>query len=721
MIGQTLNHRYTITARLGKGAMGTVYRATDTQSGREVALKVISSELVVDPDMLERFKREGEALSKLKHPNIVEFLDAFQHGEHYVIVMEYVSGGSLHELISKGPLPLDRANRIALELCDALIRSHHLNIVHRDIKPENVLIAEDGTPKLADFGVARLSEGTRMTKSGTQVGTPYYMSPEAWEGKPLDAQADIWSLGVILFEMLTGQVPFGGDTGAAVMNKVLTTQPPDMKKLRAEVPPKLAQIIKQMLTRDKTRRYPTMRQLAADLERGQLSQGTVNASVYTRGKLFRAGIVTVIIAGLAAVIFNSKNSTTLTNPDPTLSPTQKSQNETVVPEPTSPTQITATSTESVIFPPTAFVNEPEKIFYDQFEEQTYDGDFNHSLWIAKSSTCTITQLAGALRFVNNPAGSHQECDLYAGRPTTLQLASQLGVFEVQAMISSDYNHKSLATKELQFRTDSLSGGTWFALCGLIVSGSNKVEGFMNMGLFADEPNGYQDYYGTTSLEDGFDVWHTVRLEMDPKSLAVSCLVDEQLVGAVVPRDAELLASAQFARIIEAARGSQAFATSYVDNVYFETPSLTPSSGVYLMDLSPMEAKAEQNYLGYGVFPWSEGPMIKGSPIFVLGRDFEYAIFAHALSVLKYNLDLQYQQFKTQIYYYGPCEPTVDGAIFRVFGNDKLLYESPELKYEDDPIAVSVPLTDIDQLLLSTDSLSNASCDWTIWLNPILIP
>jgi serine/threonine protein kinase len=202
MIGQTINNRYTVTARIGKGAMGTVYRATDTQNGREVALKIISSELVVEPEMLERFKREGEALSKLKHPNIVGFIDAFQHDEHYVIVMEYVSGGSLYELIKAGALPIERARQIALDLCDALIRAHRLNIIHRDLKPENILIDEDDTPKLADFGVAKLSEGTRMTRSGTQVGTPYYMSPEAWEGRTLDAQADIWSLGVILFEML---------------------------------------------------------------------------------------------------------------------------------------------------------------------------------------------------------------------------------------------------------------------------------------------------------------------------------------------------------------------------------------------------------------------------------------------------------------------------------------------------------------------------------------
>ncbi len=269
MIGQKLNNRYTTTTLLGEGAMGEVYLAADEQTGQQVAIKILARQLITHPELIERFRREAETLRKLDHPNIVKFVDTFEHEGHYVIVMEYVSGGSLHDLLKKGPLSIERANRIALELCDALIRSHHLNIIHRDLKPENVLLSEDGTPKLADFGVARLSEGTRMTRSGTQVGTPYYMSPEAWEGKILDAQTDIWSLGVMLFEMLTGQVPFGGDTGAAVMNKVLTTQPPDLNKLRSEVPLALTQIIKRMLTRDKKRRYQTMREVAVDLERGR--------------------------------------------------------------------------------------------------------------------------------------------------------------------------------------------------------------------------------------------------------------------------------------------------------------------------------------------------------------------------------------------------------------------------------------------------------------------
>ena len=310
MIGQTLNNRYQIAARIGKGAMGTVYRATDIVSGRDVALKIISSDLAVDPAMLERFKREGEALRHLKHLNIVGYIDAFQNDEQSIIVMEYVEGGSLYDLIKRGPLPIEHAVQIALDLCDALISSHRLKIIHRDIKPENILIDNEGTPKLADFGVARLSEGTRMTRSGVQVGTPYYMSPEAWEGKPLDAQADIWSLGVVLFEMLSGHVPFGGDTPLAVMTKVSTTPPPDLKKLRADVPYGLVRIIGKMLSRDKRRRYQTMREVAVELEREQ--QAMVPRAQKTRVDIYKqlAARIAILRQSSNTILSSSKSSLT---------------------------------------------------------------------------------------------------------------------------------------------------------------------------------------------------------------------------------------------------------------------------------------------------------------------------------------------------------------------------------------------------------------------------
>ena len=268
MIDQTLNDRYHVTALIGEGAMGEVYRATDTQTGQEVAVKVITQKLAFDDDMLARFRREGEALRQLRHSNIVAFVDTFSVGKQQAIVMEYVPGGSLHSLIKQGPLPIDQAVRLTLELSDALSRAHLLNIIHRDLKPENVLLDLGGSPKLTDFGVARLvGETSHLTSTGTQLGTPYYMSPEAWEGKKLDEQADIWSLGVVLFEMLAGQLPFTGDTLVAVMNRVLTTAPPDLRNLRPDVPPALVKIIQRMLARDKAKRYSSMREVALDLER----------------------------------------------------------------------------------------------------------------------------------------------------------------------------------------------------------------------------------------------------------------------------------------------------------------------------------------------------------------------------------------------------------------------------------------------------------------------
>jgi len=296
LIGEVINNRYEIKEQLGKGGMGVVYRGVNSETERDVAVKVIGIELTSEPDMLERFKREGEALRKLKHPNIVGFVEAFLHEDNYVIVMEYVPGGNLLELIKGGSLSTEQITQITLDLCDALIRAHRLNIIHRDLKPENVMISKDGTPKLADFGVARLNEGTRMTRSGTQVGTPFYMSPEAWQGKPLDEQADIWSLGVILFEMLSGKVPFEGITAASVMNKVLTEPPPDIRRLQSDTPRKLSAVVTKMLTRDKRRRYKTMRQVAVELENVHVGGEHVPMNLSGMFLLF----ATVIVIGLIA-------------------------------------------------------------------------------------------------------------------------------------------------------------------------------------------------------------------------------------------------------------------------------------------------------------------------------------------------------------------------------------------------------------------------------------
>lgn len=254
--------------RIGRGGAGNVYRAMDNVTGRPVAIKHFKPELIAaDRSLVARFEREGEALRRLNHPNIVTMLATVHEGDEYYLVMEYVSGGSLAELLERErQLPLARVMRIALELADALTRAHHLNIIHRDIKPANVLLAQDGTPRLTDFGVAHFGDLAPITQTGALTGTYAYLSPEACEGQPLDARADIWSFGVLLYEMLTGRTPFLDDTLSATLLAILTKPTPDINQFRTDTPESLANLIYHMLQKDRDHRLGSVRLVGAKLE-----------------------------------------------------------------------------------------------------------------------------------------------------------------------------------------------------------------------------------------------------------------------------------------------------------------------------------------------------------------------------------------------------------------------------------------------------------------------
>jgi serine/threonine protein kinase len=232
MAQRMVAQRFLIGMLIGGGAVGSVYLGIDTLTGEPVAIKVLRRELTADmPELIERFRREGEALRRLNHPNIVKMLAmAEEDGEHY-LVMEYVDGGSLAGLLKRQPkLPLAQAVVITLELADALARAHHLEILHRDIKPGNILLAEDGTPRLTDFGLARMGNYPAITAAGSVLGTFQYLSPEAFYSRDLDPRADIWSLGVVLYEMLTGQVPFGGGSPSEIL-WAINNQPPRSSRM----------------------------------------------------------------------------------------------------------------------------------------------------------------------------------------------------------------------------------------------------------------------------------------------------------------------------------------------------------------------------------------------------------------------------------------------------------------------------------------------------------
>ena len=255
-IEQTINGRYHITHLhtdlIGQGAMGAVYRGVDQQTGEPVAIKHLKPELLAaNPRQLDRFAREGELLRQLNHPNIVKVYAAIaEAGQHYII-MEYVQGGSLRDLLDQQPqLPLPRVLSIAIDVADALTRTHRLNIIHRDLKPANVLLAQDGSPRLTDFGLAFLDDGANLTQSGALVGTLDYIPPEACQGKALDKRMDIWSFGVMLFEMLAGQRPFTGSNLYATITAILTTPTPDLFRFRPDVNDALADLVYRMFACD---------------------------------------------------------------------------------------------------------------------------------------------------------------------------------------------------------------------------------------------------------------------------------------------------------------------------------------------------------------------------------------------------------------------------------------------------------------------------------------
>ncbi len=263
-----LADRFEVGDRLGRGGMGDVFLGRDLQTGDQVAVKLLKPEIVEhDPDLVKRFDREGEMLRKLNHPNIVTILATLQEdGKHY-IVMEYVGGGSLQDLLQQQPqLPVQRVLEIALDIADALTRAHRLNIIHRDIKPANVLIDEEGLPRLTDFGVAHMGDRTRLTETGSLIGTYAYLSPEACQGVDLDERADIWAFGVMLYEMLAGQRPFVSDKVGTLLVQIMNQPVPSLIEYRPDVPIELAELVHWMLEREREDRAPTVRVVGAQLE-----------------------------------------------------------------------------------------------------------------------------------------------------------------------------------------------------------------------------------------------------------------------------------------------------------------------------------------------------------------------------------------------------------------------------------------------------------------------
>ena len=261
-----LANRYRLTEQIGMGGMAIVYRAVDLRTGHNVAVKVLRPEYNEDSEFISRFQREAEAASKMTHHNIVNLLDVGMDGENRYLVMEYVQGKTLKTVIQeRGKLSPALAGQIAIRILSALEHAHRNGIVHRDIKPQNILVHADGHIKVADFGIARIANSSTLTKGDNVMGSVHYFSPEQAKGEGANATSDLYSTGIVLYEMLTGKVPYDGDNPVAVAMQHLHATPVPIQNLAPDVPPALVRVCMKAMEKNPAMRYQTARDMAADI------------------------------------------------------------------------------------------------------------------------------------------------------------------------------------------------------------------------------------------------------------------------------------------------------------------------------------------------------------------------------------------------------------------------------------------------------------------------
>ncbi len=306
MIGETISH-YRITDKLGEGGMGVVYRAEDTKLERTVALKFLASHLVGDDEGRERFLREAKAAAALDHNNICTVYEIDKAEGQTFLAMAFIAGQSLKDKIAERPLKLDEALDLAIQTARGLEAAHKKGIVHRDIKPANLMLTEEDTVKIMDFGLAQLAGRTKLTKSGSSLGTPAYMSPEQTLGDKTDHRSDIWSLGVVLYEAVTGQLPFKGDVEAALAYSIVNEEPEPLTALRTGLPVELDRIVGKALAKDPNDRYQHVDELLVDLRslRKGLESGSVKSvSATAAPPSRRPGSMTqaVAVLGIATAV-----------------------------------------------------------------------------------------------------------------------------------------------------------------------------------------------------------------------------------------------------------------------------------------------------------------------------------------------------------------------------------------------------------------------------------
>ncbi|MEJ2212249.1 MAG: protein kinase, partial [Anaerolineae bacterium] len=311
LVGQKFGP-YEITAKVGEGGMAVVYKGYQQSLNRYVAIKVLRAELAQDKEFVERFRREALSVADLSHPNILHVYDAgFSDGVYY-IVMAYVDGGSLKEMVMRGPMDMDYAISIVAQVADALQHAHQHGLVHRDVKPNNILMTRDGRPLLTDFGIAKaVHESTGLTRTGTSIGTPEYMAPEQIQGQKVDGRTDIYALGIVLYEMLTGWTPFSTTTPVATLYKQVNEPPPPLRQANINIPTWLEEVVLKALEKSPQDRFQQASDFAEALRQRQAPASASTPAPTVIGRTAprteapskpRGRLVPVLIGGIVLLV-----------------------------------------------------------------------------------------------------------------------------------------------------------------------------------------------------------------------------------------------------------------------------------------------------------------------------------------------------------------------------------------------------------------------------------